>query len=300
MATTNDVRIQQFKEENMYVYEKAGRMETIIGHWDLITFINITELTKEFDFLEYDFKQFKELCINATTELDDFIPQCRIATEMIEKDLIVMRERKILMEETVDFQHNQVRSKRGLGNFLGTVQNYLYGTMDYKDRIYYDHQLKSLRKNEETLKIDRQEQITIIKTIYQLANQTYADLNDDLSKINDRVTNITDWLAQIWDTESELKLDKLIESILTNIILTKNDLMKKQDTIFHLLANPTAPSLSHIITPSVFIQEMKRIEKAITTGYSLPFPATEKFIFQIYRMTRTKLSKFADTILCKI
>jgi hypothetical protein len=49
-------------------------METVIGHWDLITFINITELTKEFDFLEYDFKQFKKLCINATTGLDDFIP----------------------------------------------------------------------------------------------------------------------------------------------------------------------------------------------------------------------------------
>jgi hypothetical protein len=40
-------------------------------------------------------------------------------------------------------------------------QLFRHGSMDNKDRIYYDRQLKILRKNEETLKVYRQEQITI-------------------------------------------------------------------------------------------------------------------------------------------
>jgi hypothetical protein len=296
----SEPKIQYLETKDMYIYEKAGNLNMVIGHWDLITFINITELVKEFDFLEYDYNKFKELCQNATKILDGVTPQCIIATELVERDLRMMRERNTLLEGTVDFQHRQVRSKRGLVNFGGTIQKFLYGSMDNGDRLYYDRQLKNLEKNENTLKVDLQQQITIIKSIYQLANESYTELNGNLNEIENKMENITAYMERLWDTGNDVKLNTLIDSILANILIMKTDIMKKQDIIFHLLASPSAPSLAHILTPSMFTKEMQRIETSLTSGYRLPFPATDSYTFQTYRLCRTKLSKFKDSIACKI
>lgn len=43
------------------------------------------------------------------------------------------------------------RSKRGLFNFMGTIQKYLFGTMDNNDRIKYDSYVNTHKENQITI-----------------------------------------------------------------------------------------------------------------------------------------------------
>lgn len=80
------------------------------------------------------------------------------------------------------------RSKRGLVNAVGTLSNWLFGTMDDKDRIEIQKHLNTVDKNNHNLIINSQKQIRINEhfnnTFKQIKNIIESDRNIILSEFN--------------------------------------------------------------------------------------------------------------------
>jgi hypothetical protein len=67
---------------------------------------------------------------------------------------------KILVKQTTE------RNKKRATNFLGKFQKILYGTLVYDDELYYEEQLKNLRTNQETLKVNVEKQFTLVRSTW--------------------------------------------------------------------------------------------------------------------------------------
>jgi hypothetical protein len=97
---------------------------------------------------------------------------------------------KILVKQTTE------RKKKRAINFLGKIQKFIYGTLDHDDELYYDEQLKNLRINQETLKINIEKQFTLVRSVYEVVNGTYVDVKNNLLILQEQLNNASIFINQ--------------------------------------------------------------------------------------------------------
>lgn len=91
----------------------------------------------------------------------------------------------------------QKRVKRGLINAVGTVNKWLFGTMNDDDRQNIQDNLNILNKNQVTLKDQLNLKTSLINTLYDKLNNTFDMIKNNQIQINKRITTIQSLLASV-------------------------------------------------------------------------------------------------------
>lgn len=110
------------------------------------------------------------------------------------------------------------RITRGLMNFMGTVQKYLYGTLDANDGERYDNYIKILQQNQVTLQQDISSTQTVIKQLTKDIDSRLDAIKNNQEVMQIRLNNLS-LLTQT--TSNVLSLILVLDNIDNNIsILT--------------------------------------------------------------------------------
>lgn len=125
---------------------------------------------------------------------------------------------------TLTYNHHLIK-KRGLFNFIGTINKWMIGTMDDEDRQWIDKHLESIDSNNHELITNTNRQVRINENFNTSINKLYDTIIEDRKIIQDFITNET--------TKNELKIltfdiklniqmiDKLISDLQDNVIFSK-------------------------------------------------------------------------------
>lgn len=160
-------------------------------------------------------------------QIDDLIKELTISIHELPtntRELLITETEKLgdkLL--TLHNGHHSIR-KRGLFNFLGSINKWMTGTMDDEDRQLVNQHLEVIDTNNHNLIINRNKQIQI-NTNFNTSIQTLLKtIQNDRKLIKEFITNETD-RNRVTLTTFDIRLriqevDKLINEIQDNIILS--------------------------------------------------------------------------------
>lgn len=83
------------------------------------------------------------------------------------------------------------RNKRGLLNFVGEIQNYLYGTMSDSDREEIYNNLQILRKNQNLINDQFSKSKTILTSVINRIDNVTKQINSNLENMSDQINAIS-------------------------------------------------------------------------------------------------------------
>lgn len=106
------------------------------------------------------------------------------------------------------------RTKRGLFNFLGKAQKYLYGTLDADDGERYDNYIKIIQENQNTLHDDISSTQTIVKQLIKDVDTQLSNIKSNQQKLQDRVNDLTQMTQS---TSTTMYLVILLDNLENNI-----------------------------------------------------------------------------------
>lgn len=126
------------------------------------------------------------------------------------------------------------RIKRGLFNFLGTIQSFLYGTMDASDKEEILNLIKSLEENNARVAYGINQQVKLnnhfneeFKNISKIVNFNINNIKETISFQDSKINNLTEFLNN--------KIVK--DAILDNLNLLLNHVSKLRNTLMMVKNN---------------------------------------------------------------
>lgn len=230
------LQVHPIHEENGYVRIKNKEVEIGNDTDTILHIINPTEMAQILSQLERNIEHLKP-----------------------EDKQTISTEIKIIKSKLRTLQ-NPTRQKRGLINIIGTAQNWLFGTMDDKDRQEIFEHLQVIEENNHKAIQNLNKQIKINDHY----NKTLSDLkmliendrikilnsanqaNQDLKELNYKILFL--------DQETKLRyLENKINQILDNIIATK-----------HNMIHPSMLTLEELDTYNIDFHKLRLLKAGVT------------------------------------
>lgn len=165
------------------------------------------------------------------------------------------------------------RSKRGLFNFVGSIQKYLFGTMDSNDQIKYDSYIQTLKENQEINNNN-------IKQQNELLRQVTDSFHTELTKISRNQILIKDTIDKFMSTDNHPFTKVLaVNIILDNIILQCEKLKSLIDHI-QIAINFAQANIMHLAILKT--NELELILNKIPNENKIPFDNMNNYYETMY------------------
>lgn len=95
------------------------------------------------------------------------------------------------MKRVIKNYQDQKRNKRGLLNFVGTAQKWLYGTLDAEDGARYDSYIQTLNNNQNTLNGDLKTQAQVLKQVTKTFHDQFENIELNQKVIIGKIQNLS-------------------------------------------------------------------------------------------------------------
>lgn len=175
-------------------------------------------------------------------------------------------------------------NKRGLFNFIGTIDKFLIGTLDANDEEKYDTAINNLMSNQNTLK-------TQIKTQTSLLNDLINNYNDRINKLTKKQLMISgriQYLEQNFENNlNDINAYIRVQNILDQIILNCQNLINFLDNLENATMFAKLDTVHNSVLPTKNLENMlKTLEKL----YNLQKTIKLKDILSYYHIIKVKVS----------
>lgn len=171
-----------------------------------------------------------------------------------------------LMKQTIKTLNNK-RNKRGLLNFMGTAQKWLFGTLDAEDGARYDSYIRTLNENQLTLENNLKSQSQVLKQVTKTYHDQFINIETNQKVITDRIKNIS-----IDNENIHAMLD--LNLILNNINMESN---KIKDLIDHVQLAINFAQLGIMHYTILQHNELNQILANIPKNQQIPFDNKIKY-----------------------
>lgn len=178
------------------------------------------------------------------------------------------------------------RQKRGLVNIIGRGLNFLFGTMDDKDKEEIQHHLQNIEENNQGAIYNLNKQIKINEHFNQTLTDLKVLIENDRDKILEAINTTNKSLQELnykimfLDQETKLRyLENKIDQILDNIMATRNKIV-----------HPSMLTLNELETYKVDFHKLKLL-KAGVMEYKKQFLIFAIKIPKNYILTELQLIK---------
>lgn len=141
-----------------------------------------------------------------------------------------------------------VRQKRGLINLGGSLQKFLFGTLDANDGERYENALKTLRSNQQNIVKQVNSQISLSKSLIDRYSRTIDSIVSNQHTISNFITNYSHRLQNI---TNEFYRYTLSLSMINQIFMNANIIITFLDNI----ENAITFAKLHVTHPDILTQE---------------------------------------------
>lgn len=88
------------------------------------------------------------------------------------------------------YTSTKLRTKRGLANFVGTAQKWLFGTLDAQDEIKYDNYMKTLEDNQNSINKDLNSQKQIMTKLAEIVDSELKIIGNNQKRILEKLEDL--------------------------------------------------------------------------------------------------------------
>lgn len=258
-----------------------GHARNIASQWELMHYIDLQPIINNYIQNKNTFLKFFNSTRNICKNVQNYAPQ--ILENELQKTEILINE---IIPETSRF-------KRGLFNFIGTVEKTLTGVLDADDGERYERNFKNLFNNQQTLKLDFENQLSLNKNFIKKVNNTIFDLSKNQKELAVTITTLSSSMSKFETTqlcvftESQTALSLIHFEQLNSLLM---DISIMQTFSRHSQFHTT------MLKPNELLNELKTIQKYLPPEISLmiepnlqTLPIFEKMIQVKTYQTNTKL-----------
>lgn len=163
----------------------------------------------------------------------------------------------------IQFGQKIKRQKRGLINAGGTLQKFLFGTLDANDGEHYENILTELKNNQRKIIQETNVQLSLSRTLIDKYSKTIEKITLNQQKIADYVNNFNQRFDNFSD---ELYRYISISTMINQIFINANNII----TFLNTLENAVTFSKIHVTHPDVLSHEnLNRILNELKRYYSV-------------------------------
>lgn len=258
---SQDLQLQQIKENPGILPLKLGRAYVQYNSWSLIKIIDLDGISSDLEFNSKQFiKFFQKLNQFKNISIIDKIKDFRAQADYIRHEAI---------EKLTQLVPNK-RIKRGLIDPLGSLIKVITGNLDHEDAIRYENLMSNIKTREEAIS----NKVTIISEMMDHIINSSKIINDNTKLFNDRINKLEQLAKQKADESLLLYTTNIFHLFINNFRSISNKLSDVETS----LALSKASVLHKAIINST---EMLSLLKEISNYGNLMYSVSSKNLMNL-------------------
>jgi hypothetical protein len=279
-----DVTLEKYTESPGLYYDDSGSAQLYSTEWKVVTYVNLEEASQNLEIV----KRYASLSITFCKEHEHTFwinfTDCMRTIRHLDRQIREIEDMKLLVKQLTrtDEDATNIRSKRGIFNFIGGISKILFGTMDSEDASYYTDKISDLeREQTEFLKLSK-EQMTVVKSTLRSINTTLRDVYENervLSKgLENMARHVNEYDGEIKRMFTSTSMLLVVNEHSAELDRAMSECRREYETLIEAIINAQKGILQpHIITPTLIMNQMKLNQADFPSDLTLPIPLSAAY-----------------------
>lgn len=255
---------------------RLGTAQLESNRWTLVQNIDLSPLITKFHILKNQTENLSKNIQNNTQYyegyLNSFVSLCTF-------------EKRIenLIEQIIPFKYYH-RTKRGLFNPLGTFIKSITGNLDQNDAEQIDAKIRKLQENQNKLKIDAVNQITLLESTINKFKTMISNITHNQLMLKSHILRIEDTIKKVDLHQTNFEQYYLIHAVINQITLIYQSIYNILEKIEISITFAKINVLHNaIIDPKELITEIQKINNHLNSD-KLPLDSTSQNILNFEKI----------------
>lgn len=273
-------------------FQKIGNIKLSNSHWNLLTYINISNYNQKQSQIHEIIEQIKTSCVLGN-KLDKEYTE-HVCSQYNSQVVDFLDEINTNIEYVVGIIQrpptHDSRSKKGLINIVGHFINVLFGICDDKDAEYFHSEIRELEHS-------KSKRLQVTDTQTQITQSIITNVNSSLVELEKKRGSLADeynYLLQAMTAE-KMELDTLkYKSALAERIALSNIILAQYAHETENLASIVNNALQGFIHSSLldtneFNEQLKEIKLKLPIGSDIPFDLSDSGKSDLLRLVNISI-----------
>lgn len=288
-GSTNNIKFDPKAEPTGVMFSELARTYISYTRWQICYYYDLTEY---FDKIE----QFK-ICIKQMHVTCNRIQDngtCTIILDQFDNHLESIQTDAETIES---FESGSHRAKRAPFEFIGKIENLLFGLMDAETAKLYDEKINELQADASRTNDLMKQQTMLIKGVVQLNNRTFSDLKKNVEVLDQEIVTLSSKLDLAINEMILNNKFRDVAQIATLITLEHTEISKELMT---LLQNSIDGKISGIIPFKSLKNCLQIISNKLDHTQKLPIDIKNESIYHIYKIISVRSTLINKRIMIEI
>jgi Baculovirus F protein len=282
-------------ENQTAIFEKLSTVRVARTNWRLVTHINLDQMRNRTASMSHTVSEFKSLC---SVQLPTVKRNCEVQGNQLSSKLSEISLLEKYIKAT--FQKDLPRKRRSLIGVVGQISRQLFGTLSEEDGAFFDEQIAKLEKNQLNMTFAVNQQITFLKNLYEINNETGSKINNHWAEFNDQMRDIVQNVGQLAKAENStmlrLKMDEMFNVGMFSILAYH----AKMENIYAVIIDQNRELSPEMIDPFSLVAELKKVLNLKPRETTLPVSLEDGNIFKLYHLSKVRILARENRVIFEI
>lgn len=267
----NYFNISGFDHNPGLYFENVAAGNIVASEWKLMVFFDLEKYWLEYDGYRVILNKLGSLCEKTVQST-----YCQEILNQFRHDLVSIQETNKLIFSHANYTLR--RKRRGLFNFVGSWERFLYGTLDQNYADEMARTVEKIRNNEEHLMKLSQNQTSIIESTVNIMKKNQADVERQFRQLNQEIVELN-------HISGELQLSGRFTTLAVHTSLIMASYKQVQRAILDVVTRTRRDTISTLIlTPDQLAREVVKIKKELPATLRLPATGKRIDLLKLYRL----------------
>lgn len=276
-VSTNSIKYQPKGEPTGVIYSELAKTFISYNKWQICYYYDLSEY--------YDKIEKFKLCIEQMHLICSKIPSnetCAIISNQFNNHLESIKDDAETLES---FENGNHRERRAPFEFIGKINNLLFGIMDAETARLYDEKINELQEDATKTSDLMKHQTLLVKGSIELNNKTFSSLKENVETLDQEIVNLSSKLDLVINEMVLNNKFRDIAQIATLITLEHIEISKELMTV---LQNSIDGKISAIIPFKSLNDSLQIIAHELDNTQKLPIDIKEESLYHIYKITSVR------------
>lgn len=285
------IKIEETSNRTGIVFTETANAKISYDNWKLGYYYNLNAFLEQAASLENNIDQLKKIC----ESIDDKNTCLSMIITLDEALTEITIDKNIINSLNV-----KPREKRGTFDFIGKLQNSMFGVMDAEHAREYDRIINSLQKGLINTNMFNERQLLLINETAAVNKLSVNELQTNLESLEERISEFFEIKNSSNNKYTEVWLQRNFETIfqLTKSILDNQFRLSKH--IKDILSNAAQGKIIELIPISTFEENLAKINSVLTSDKSLPIEFSDRYYYDIFKILKTQYSITGNNLIIEI
>lgn len=249
-SSSQSFNVTKFETDPGIYFENVAKGDLITSEWKLLVYFDLNNYWMEYDGFRIIINKLNQLC-----ERSDQMANCNEVLNQFRYDLVNIQEINGLIFSRKNYTLN--RKKRGLFNFVGTMERFFYGTLDqnYADEMAVT--IDKVKGNEDFLHKQIKNQSSLVDSTINIVKRQENDVRRQFEEIIREINTIK-------QMGQKLQLNGRFSTLAVHTSLILASYRRVQQAIFDVVTKSHHDTISTLIlTPRQLLKEVSRMNSEL-------------------------------------